>query len=142
MQQVERRISKELAAIEPSDQETFRAFFLYAGQVKDEEGIVIGIFPAALKRVIALAAEKAPFLGRLLDEDGELTPEAIEEFDRLRFVNAAVSSMSRFSVTSDQDIKNTEASTVRTLFTQRGIEMLKEATEYAVITWNANRVVA
>jgi len=138
MQQAERRIGRELAAIEPSDQEVFRAFFLYAGQVKNGRGENIGIFWHSLNEVIKLAAEKAPFLGRLLDKDGELTSEANEEFNRLKYGNVAVGSMNRFSLTDDQVIRDREASSIRTLFTDQGIETLKQATEYAITTWAVN----
>lgn len=138
MQQTERRISREFAAIEPSDQEMFRAFFLYAGQVKNERGETIGIFWYSFNEVIKLAAEKAPFLGLLLDKDGKLASEANEEFDRLIYGNVAVRSMNRLSLTDDQVIRDREASSVRTLFTDRGIGVLRQATEYAVTTWNTN----
>ena|SRR3989344_7544070 len=138
MQEAGRRISREFAAIEPTDQEMFRAFFLYAGQVKNGRGETIGILWHSLNEVIKLAAEKAPFLGRLLDRYGELTSEANDEFYRLKNRNVVASSMSRVSLTDDQAIRDKEASSIKTLFTDRGIGVLREATEYAVITWNVN----
>jgi|SRR3989344_3684709 len=141
MQQTERtegRIGREFAAIEPSDREMLRAFFLYAGQVKNGRGETIGISWHSLNEVIKLAAKKAPFLGQLLDKYGELTSEATDEFYRLKNRNVAVSSKGKVSLTDDQAIRDKEASSIRTLFTDRGIGVLREATEYAVITWNAN----
>ncbi len=127
----ERRVGREFAAVEPTVPELLRAFFVYAGQAKDGNG-VIGIPPGSISEAVRLAAEKAPFLDKLLAPDGSFTPEAEEEFTRLRVSNVVVIVTGRLRLSENPETKSKETSSVRMIFNDNGTQLLKQATEYAI----------